>query len=829
MFKFVACRRDEVEPEKLNMGDTTLKSGWMNSTAFAVLAVFGAGAVPAMAQQAAAKVAAADARNDGIADIVVTATRRSQNLQDVPIAVQALSGDTLRQLGVANFDKLIEFLPNVRTGGRGPGQSQIYIRGLSTDTQSILVAGSAGVNPNVALYLDDAPVSAPARNLDVYTADLNRVEVLAGPQGTLFGASAMGGAVRYITNRPDLSEIHAGFKGSYSFTKSGDESNSVEGFINVPIIKDKLAVRLVLYNDSRGGYIDNVAGSFRMQSNANNGLGVGSTATRPTITNSQFVEDNFNDASYRGGRLSIKYQVNDDWSINAQHMRQQLRVDGVFDYDPLIGDLKVQRYNPDELDDKFDQTSWSVDGRLGMLDVIYTGAYLNRRAIQKVDYTAYSNAGPFAAYYICKYPGYATCATPRMSFQGNNRNTRLSQEFRVSTPVENRWRVIAGAYFDRAKIYDIGEFNYEGSIEQGFVPNKPFANATSINPNARNPGVTFFNDITRTDRQIAGFGELAFDIIPEKLTITGGMRYYNSRASIAGSANFGNRGVDRDSGYNLDVIHTEPRTDSGVIFKGNLTFKPNDDMLFYGTYSEGFRPGGFNRIGQLAGGTPQKPKVGIPFGYDTDQVKNFELGAKLTLFDRKVVLNLAAYHIDWKDIQVAVYDPQLFFLTFAANCCDAKINGIEGDLTVQPVPGLTFNAAASYNDSELTRAAVSGQSLGGIIPLGSQLALSPKFQGNVRVRYDHEMDSGLKAFGQAGIHHVGASHTSINVNADYPLPAYTTADLSAGIEKDQWSATFFVENLTDERPAVFINASDRVARTTTIRPRTMGLRVAYQY
>ncbi|MBC7521335.1 MAG: TonB-dependent receptor plug domain-containing protein, partial [Sandarakinorhabdus sp.] len=395
----------------------------MNSTAVAVVAVLGAGAAPAMAQQATA--AAAETRSDGIADIVVTATRRSQNLQDVPIAVTALSGDTLRQLGVVNFDKLIEFLPNVRTGGRGPGQSQIYIRGLSTDTQSILVAGSAGVNPNVALYLDDAPVSAPARNLDVYTADLQRVEVLAGPQGTLFGASAMGGAVRYITNKPDLGEFHAGFKGSYAFTKGGDESNSVEGFINVPIIKDKLAVRLVLYNDSRGGYIDNVPGSFRMQSNNNNGLGVGSTAPRPTITNSQFVEDNFNDASYRGGRISVKYQVNDDWSINAQHMRQQLKVDGVFDYDPLVGDLKVQRYNPDKLDDKFDQTSWSVDGRLGMLDVIYTGAYLNRRAVQQVDYTAYSNAGPFAAYYICKYPGYASCATPRMSFQGNNRNTRF--------------------------------------------------------------------------------------------------------------------------------------------------------------------------------------------------------------------------------------------------------------------------------------------------------------------------------------------------------------------------------------------------------------------
>ena len=786
--------------------------------------MLGAGAAPAAAQQAAAAV-----NDNAIADIVVTATRRSENLQDVPIAVQALSGETLTQLGVANFDKLIEYLPNVRTGGRGPGQSQIYIRGLSTDTQSILVAGSAGVNPNVALYLDDASVSVPARNLDVYTADLERVEVLAGPQGTLFGASAMGGAVRYITNKPDLRAFHAGFKGGYAFTKGGNESNSAEGFINIPVIKDKLAVRIVVYNDSRGGYIDNVPGSFRMQSNANNGLGGSPNSIRPTITNSQFVQDNFNDSSYQGVRVSAKYEINPDWSINIQHMRQKLKVDGVFDYDPLVGDLKVQRYNPDQLVDKFDQTAWSLEGRLGALDVIYTGAYLNRRAVQKVDYTAYSNAGPFAAYYICKYPGYASCATPRMSFQGDNRNTRISHEVRVSTPIDKRIRLIAGAYYDRAKIFDIGEFNYEGSIEQGFVPNKPIKGATAINPNARNPGVTFFNDITRTDRQLAGFGEVAFDIIPEKLTLTGGLRYYNQKASIAGSANFGNRGVDRDSGYNLDVIHPKPRTQKGFIFKGNLTYKPNEDMLFYATYSEGYRPGGFNRIGRIADPNPQSPKTAIPFGYDSDTVKNYELGAKLALFDHSVVFNLAAYHINWKDIQVSIYQPSLFFLTFAANAAAAKINGIEGDLTVQPTRGLTINAAASYNRSKLTDGKLGLVQLITLVPIGSQLALSPKFQGNVRVRYEHELDGGLKAFGQAGLHYVGSSHTSINIAADYPLRAYTTGDAAFGVNKDDWSAELYVENLSDARPDIYINASDRVARTTTIRPRTIGLRVAYKY
>ncbi len=799
-----------------------MKNGWTSSVAGAAIAIMGAGASPALGQQAAAA-------NNGIADIVVTATRRSENLQDVPIAVQALSGDTLTQLGVVNFDKLIEFLPNVRTGGRGPGQSQIYIRGLSTDTQSILVAGSAGVNPNVALYLDDASVSVPARNLDVYTADLARVEVLAGPQGTLFGASAMGGAVRYITNKPDTAAFHAGFKGGFAFTKGGDTSNSVEGFINVPIIKDKFAVRVVVYNDSRGGYIDNVPGSFRMESNPNNGLGGSPNAVRPTITNSQFVEDNFNDANYQGFRVSAKYDISPDWSINVQHMRQKLKVDGVFDYDPLVGDLKVQRYNPDELVDKFDQTAWTLAGRLGALDLIYTGAYLNRRAVQKIDYTAYSNAGPFAAYYICKYPGYASCATPRMSFQGDNRNTRISHEFRVSTPADKRIRAIGGAYYDRAKIFDIGEFNYEGSIDQGFVPNAPIKGATAINPNARNPGVTFFNDITRTDRQISLFGELAFDIIPDMLTVTGGLRYYDQKATIAGSANFGNRGVDRDSGYNLDAIHTEPRKQTGVIFKGNISFKPNEDMLFYGTYSEGYRPGGFNRIGRVADPNPQSPRVAIPFGYDSDTVKNFELGAKVALFDKSVIINLAAYHILWKDIQLSVYQPSLFFLTFAANAADAEINGIEADVTLRPVRGLTINAAASYNDSKLTRGSLGLVQLVTLVPIGSQLALSPKFQGNVRVRYDHEFGDDLRGYGQFGIHHVGSSHTSINLFADYPLRAYTTADAAVGVDKDEWGASLYVENLSDARPDIYINASDRVARTTTIRPRTIGLRLSYKY
>ena len=242
-----------------------MKASWKLSTAVFVLASLGAGGAPALAQQVAAVAAATD-DDGGIADIVVTATRREESLNKVPLAIQALSGDSLSDLNITKFDKLIEYLPNVRSASRGPGASSIFIRGLSTDSPGLQIAGTAGAQPTVALYINDAPASLVGRNLDLYTVDLQRVEVLAGPQGTLFGASAMGGAVRYITNKPDASEFHTGFNASYAFTKSGKESVAGDAFINVPIIKDKLAIRAVVYTDRQGGYIDNVAATFSCRS-----------------------------------------------------------------------------------------------------------------------------------------------------------------------------------------------------------------------------------------------------------------------------------------------------------------------------------------------------------------------------------------------------------------------------------------------------------------------------------------------------------------------------------------------------------------------------------
>ena len=886
------------------------------STAAFVLASFGVGASPAFAQEAAQE-------NDrSIADIVVTATRREESANKVPLAITALSGDTLGDLNVTNFEKLVEYLPNVRTASRGPGASVIYIRGLSTDTPGLQIQGTAGVSPSVALYVNDAPASLVGRNLDLYPADLQRVEVLAGPQGTLFGASAMGGAVRYITNKPDLEDFHAGFNGSYSFTKGGDDSISGDAFINVPIIKDRLAVRLVVYNNNQGGYIDNVAATYQMPFDAHVGqagrLPTGNpllvmralqscqntpttvlancngsqynAPTRQTINNDRFVEDNYNDASYRGGRISAALKINDDWSIDLMHIRQQLNTDGVFDYEPAVGPLKVTQFNENSLRDKFDQTTWTLNGRLGELNLIYTGSYLNHNALQKADYASYSNIGLFVPYYECdkgiyySNPNYGnlgnTCYAPNKSYQVLNRTKRMTHEFRVTTPADKRIRATAGLFYDKIKLLDNTDWSYLQQAAGFIYPRRANPSVNAIETGIKPVAVGFFNDVTRRDRQLAAYGELSFDVIPDRLTVTGGARYYDEKASMTGSSNtsfgFGSRGIYNPAtgtysasatppqfyGVSANLAQTlaglSPAKYNGFIFKGNVTYKLDEGSLIYATFSQGFRPGGFNR----------KPcNVVTPAcdslkQYAPDKVNNYEIGGKFALLDRTLQINLAAYQIDWTNIQQTVFDQNISNQTFTANFSDGRIKGIEGDVTWRATSELTFNSAFSYNDSALTAYRRNTTILN---PIGSPLALSPKFQGNLRFRYEKELSSGLRPFFAAGVHYVGSSISSVFNNVDLRLQSfnptqgyaaqlpvtyngvlvrpgdvvaplggsqdqasYTTFNLSFGASKDEWSLEAFLENLTNQRPELFKSGNDGELRITTSRPFTAGLRFSYK-
>lgn len=760
-------------------------------------------------------------------EIVVTATKRSESAQDIPITVQALGEQSLEDLGIANFKDYIRNLAGVTSGGRGPGRNEVFIRGVSVGKGGLKIAGAVGSEPTVSFFLDEAPISIGGRNMDPYMTDMSRVEVLPGPQGTLFGASSQAGTVRLITNKPVFNEFEAGFDLSIASTKGGEVSNSAEGFLNIPLIEDKLAARFALYNAKEGGYIDNIRSTKQISLNnptlqAYAAFGI--VPERAVVNNNALAQDNFNDATYTGIRSSLSYAVNDDWDVLVQHLHQEIDTEGVWDYDPDLGDLNSQSFTPDYGDDDFDHTSWTVNGRIGNLELVYTGSFLDRSVEAISDYSGYADSGPFIPYYICAYPSYSSCGQPDLFLDQVFEVERTTHEIRIATDADKRLRGILGVFNDDTETVERGDWNYQASIAQGFAPNAPIPGATSSNPNARPAGVTFFNDYTRGKKETSIFGEIAYDIT-DSVTATIGARRYDLDLSLRGSSNFGNRGVDRASGRNVDEIlaDSSPANFTDTIFRGNLQWNINDNVMLYSTLSEGYRPGGFNRNG----GASLVPNVApfIPDFFESDELTNFEIGWKTSLLDDRLRFNGAVYKIDWDGMQVITLDFNISNLAFINNTADSEIKGIEFDSAWEASDNFTLFTNFSYNDTELTRVPANIVS---IAPEGSPLALAPEIQFVVRGRYEWDMRGG-NAFTQAAVAYTDDTVSSINVGALVPLDSYSTVDLAAGYAKDNWTATLFVENATDELADVFISNEDDILKTTPNRPRTVGLRFSYKF
>ncbi|MEM7359569.1 MAG: TonB-dependent receptor, partial [Pseudomonadota bacterium] len=744
-----------------------------------------------------------------------------------PVTIQAISEQALDDLGIENFEDYIRNLAGVTSGGRGPGRNEIFIRGLSAGKGGLKIAGAVGVEPNVALYLDEAPISLSGRNIDPYITDISRVEVLPGPQGTLFGASSQAGTVRIITNKPEYNEFSAGVNASYSSTSGGDDSNSIDAYFNFPIIDDKLAARLSLYRAKEGGYIDSIFNTKQIPL-TNPTLAfyqsIGIVPERDVVSNEAFAEDNFNEAVFEGFRASGKLAINDEWEVLLTHFSQEVDREGVWDYDPALGDFNSESYAPDEAVDEYDLTAWTVTGRVAGLDAVYTGAYLDRELNEVADYSGYANTGPFIPYYICNYPLYTQCGTPDFFLEQFYTVERTTHELRFSTSEDNRWRAIFGVFNDDTEIIEQGDWNYPSSIQFGLAPNAPIPGATSSNPNTRNPGVVFFNDFTRGKKETSFFGELAYDI-NDKWTATLGLRRYDIEISLAGSSNFANRGVDGDGGRNVDEIleGASPADFQDTIAKFNLQYQASDDVLLYGTVSEGYRPGGFNRNG----GASQIPGVPpfVPDFYESDEVTNYEFGWKTTLADGTFRFNGAAFLVEWNDIQIGTLDFDVSNLTFISNAADAEVKGVEIDSIWQATDNFTLYTNVSYIDTEMTRVP---PNIVSIAPVGSPLGLAPELQYVVRGRYETDTRNGT-AFGQLTVQYTDEQISSVNVGALFELDSYTTADASIGYRRDNWSATLFVENLTDELADLFISNEDDILKTTPNRPRTIGLRFSYDF
>jgi outer membrane receptor protein involved in Fe transport len=517
-------------------------------------------------------------------------------------------------------------------------------------------------------------------------------------------------------------------------------------------------------------------------------------------------------------------------------MFQTLDVDGVFDHSPesirdipnvqagsrVVGDLQVQRFFPDWLDDEFQQFSLTVNGRLGALDLLYAGSYLDREVNNSFDYSGYTQIGTYGYYYLCQ-PSYTLCGDPTQGVIAFIQNERTTHELRISSSEGERVNFVAGLFYDDIKTIVDTNFYVAGSTGF-FAPNRPIAGSTINNPAFRPQGITFINDAIREEEQFAVFGEVTFDIT-DKLSLTGGARYYDIDSSLRGSSSFANpcdfslpcdeSQDDPENGRNYDEILAAdlPLKESDTILKGTVSYRPFDDTMFFFTYSEGFRPGGFNRT------------AGVPTTYLADEATNYELGWKSTLLGGSLRFNASLYKIYWDGLQVGITDFDISVITFTTNAADAEIQGFEGDLTWLATEGLTLAAAWSFNDTEMKRVPPNVSDIAGP---GSRLALAPEVQYHLSARYDWS-ENKFAPYAQLVYAHTGDQYSSIVVDNRFLQQSYDTVDAAFGLNLENWSVELFGENLTDERAQLFINSLDTDLRITTNRPRTFGLKVRYDY
>ncbi len=881
----------------------------INKLSYAIITALSASSF-AMAQEAT------DETETGrvIETIQVTATKRTESIQAVPVTVSALSGDALENLGVDNFQDYVEFLPNVVFQGTGPGQNEIYIRGAATSQTNIAVSTVQALQPSVAFYLDEQPVSMQGRNLDIYAADVARVEVLPGPQGTLFGASSQSGTVRMITKKPSFSGFAGGLDLGTSFTKDGEMSNSVEAFLNFTPADD-LAVRVTVYNDNQGGWIDNIrnepgqggyAGSAVVINRISGGV-LSDPASAEVIApnNDNLVEEDANDASYAGFRLGVAYEVNDDWDLLVQHTQQQLDTEGVFAYDPnLEGTQSVNRFQEDKNSDVFGLTTWTLSGRLDELDIVYTGGLLNRDIASTVDYTGYTNGGLFAAYYVCNHytaatPADVQCLDPNKFYKEETDTSRITHELRFNTDATNDWRITAGIFYDSQELSTVGKFKIANTE---LFPDlaRTTVGQEGINSNGGpfESEVSFVNDVTHGIDQIAVFGQAEYDL-SDTVTVSLGARWYEIEDDYKGSTTtvdvtrrlraFGTLDPDEliavgedpaeiDAAIASGQLDVSLLDDSGaltvddVIYKASIDWKASSDLLFFATYSEGFRPPVTNRVGGGKATNQQGAFDGfrIPVYSETDTLTNYEVGMKGDFFDGVLRVNATAFFSDIEDLQTSRFDPtNVSFLVFTDNVGDAEIKGVDGDITWLATDNLILDASFSLLDTELT--SVNSELAGIAPPVGSELPYSASFSGNIRARYFYEMDNGLTGFVNGSLVYTGdrlasmtmdafvledttrlvygtGSGLSIQREADvyegvnytdtngdlfaggrYIQDSYVLANVAFGITNDEWKAEIFIDNLFDERAILHVDNQQFTPKVVSNRPRTIGFRLSYDF
>lgn len=757
-------------------------------------------------------------------EIVVTAQKKQESLQDVPVSVQVLGTKALEDLNLKSFEDYVQFLPTVSFTYAGPGYGQVYMRGIASGGDGV----HSGSMPSVGVYLDEQPITTINQILDVHVYDIARIETLSGPQGTLYGQGSQAGTMRIITNKPDTSGYAAGYGVNANSVNEGGTGYGVEGFVNIPL-SDTMAVRLVGWHEYDAGYIDNVAHSITY---AASGITRDNTASYPGQPVAE-IKDDFNDSTKTGGRALLKVDLNDNWTLSPGIMFQSQDTNGTWGHDPEdLGDLKASRFFEDSTREDWYQTTLTLEGSIGDYDVVYAGSYLDRNVESLYDYTGYAEyleeLYAYYGYYCVYYDAAGDCADPSQYVYGDERFSRVSNELRIQSDQSKKLRWIAGL-FTQNQLHD---FDLRWNVPD-------MDPASSVLPGGDTTWQTYQ---IREDRDRALFGEVSYDFT-DKLTVTAGMRYFEYKNSLYGFNGFighctgyytadGDFVEDRDTGtpqfpcFDTRVLDDVADGD-GNTFKINANYTIDDDKMVYFTYSEGFRAGGVNRAR-----VPGIPK------YKPDWVYNYEAGWKTTWMDGRMRFNGAVYMLDWEEVQLGFLDFTVSNLTIIRNVGKASTTGAEFDLTYAATDDLTLAFSGSYNNAELEEAFYrdTDERDAGTprAPAGTPMPYVPKFQYTATARQHFEMANQPSYF-QLAVAHTGKRWNDLDTTNERRahMAAYTLVNAAVGIEKDEWSVELYGSNLTDERAQIDVldpgYPSSLDTRTYTNRPRTFGIRFSQRF
>ncbi len=818
-------------------------------------------------------------------EVIITATKRSEKLQNVPISIQVLGTKKLDQMNVGNIDDYVALLPSVSYQNNPYQGSSVYFRGVASGGDG----NHSGSQPSAGIYLDEQPVTTIGGPLDVHIYDIERIESLAGPQGTLYGASSEAGTIRIITNKPDMASTYGRFDVEGNSVASGGAGGKVEGMFNTPI-GNNAALRVVGWAQHNAGFIDNVPGTRAFLP----------TVGGITVNNNAFVKKNYNTADVVGGRAALKVDLNENWTATGTIIAQDSKSKGSAGYDPSLGDLKVQHFYPETFHDRFAQAALTVQGKIGTFDVTYAGAYMERKIDSQADYTDYAEAydqlyggsGGNAGYFYF-YDNSGNTIDPRQTIVGKDKFTKTSHELRLASPSSERLRFIGGVFVQRQTHNILQDYQ---------VPN--LADIMSVNGH---PGTLWLTNQNRVDRDAAVFGELSYDITPD-LTLTAGGRSFTYDNSLIGffgfglnpgfasgdapNAVYGSSGVRRcfttttygavnpkDPTGTLiaPAIADTPCTNlgeqnadgsvspkhakgSGFSPKLNLTWRKTPDLMFYTTWSKGFRPGGINRRGTVP-------------PYQADYLTNFEIGWKSALLDKKLRFNGAIYTQKWDKFQYAFLGANSF--TEVHNGPSAKIDGIETDILWKASEHLTITASGAYTDAKITEnlCAFEGDThadCSGIVdtfqtlytpapvldvthnpdfvaaPKGTRLPVTPRIKLSAVARYawqagDYspfwQVTAGYQSKASTDIRTAAIETGTLNIVNPAALlgdlKAFTTVDFATGAEWKNWTVELFIHNLTDERGqlARYQECGSCFIRNYVVsdRPRTIGIRFGSKF